>query len=310
VIHVTRTSRREGCRTRPVRDVQFVISADVKVGFTLKDIDGAYVETRGGVELFVHMRGAPARVEYRRSAIQRAWERFVAAEEEGRPGPEVGGFGLIVLQRALLAAEDLGGLLHALSGMDPWAELRQAGIAEIDAAFQRACRDPEGVMSDVFRLATDDQITSEAVTSVEREALERLRHRTVVRWQRMLSTAAALWLAHRHIAKATLHAFPFVAGEYVSAPPGAGVLSDGVQLPQSRYALLLASTLKANEVHTPVMAIALDHDSVDRCRREGRLTARLYGELCDAQVASIAGRFGATLPTKPGSTARLPVGGV
>lgn len=277
---------------------QSAIGDDMKVGFTLTNIDGAYVERRGGVELFVHMSGASARVECRRTAIQRAWVRFVAAEGEGRPDPEVGGFGLIVIQRALLASEDLGGLLHALSRPDPWRELRTAGIAEIDASFQRASRDPEGVMSDVFRLPTAAQITHEAVTSAEREALERLRQRTVIRWQQMLSTAAALWLTHRHVAKATLHAFPFVAGEHVSAPPGAGALSDGVQLPKRRYALLLASTLKANKVHTPVTTVALDHNSVDRCRREGRLAARLYGELCEAQVASIAGRFGATLPTK------------
>jgi hypothetical protein len=97
----------------------------VKVGFTLTNIDASYVEKRGGVELFAHLGGAPARVEYRRRAIQRALGAIRGSRGRGETGScEVGGFGLIVLQRALLAAEDLGGLLYAL-----WGKGRMGGAA-------------------------------------------------------------------------------------------------------------------------------------------------------------------------------------
>jgi hypothetical protein len=72
---------------------------------TLRHHDHDYVERRGGFELLTHLRRAPARVKYRREAIERAYSRFQRAEAEQRPEPECCGPGLLVLQRAVLAAE-------------------------------------------------------------------------------------------------------------------------------------------------------------------------------------------------------------
>src|SRR5437879_28349 len=101
----------------------------MKMALVVVHHDHAYVERRGGWEFWVHTRGAPARVEYRRQAIARAHDLY-GAHEEGKPEPEVGGLGLLVLQRALLAVEDLGGMLHALAGPGPetWERLRRANI--------------------------------------------------------------------------------------------------------------------------------------------------------------------------------------
>jgi hypothetical protein len=100
----------------------------MKLAFTIKHHDWDYIERRGGIELLTHLRGAATRVAFRRAAIDRAYVQFAAAEAAGRPDAEVGGLGLVVVQRALLAAEDLGGLLHAFRGDDPWDRLRRTTI--------------------------------------------------------------------------------------------------------------------------------------------------------------------------------------
>jgi hypothetical protein len=102
----------------------------VRIAITVPAHDPKYVEQRGGVELLSHVRAAPSRVEYRRLAIQRAYDRFAAAEDNGLDDSRLGGLGLIVLQRALLAVEDLGGMLHAFAGPDPWIRLRSAKIGD------------------------------------------------------------------------------------------------------------------------------------------------------------------------------------
>lgn len=53
---------------------------------------------------------------------------------------EVGGLGSLVLQRALLAAEDLGALVHDLLAPDPWHQLRATRIPDIDKAYRDALR--------------------------------------------------------------------------------------------------------------------------------------------------------------------------
>src|SRR3954462_1347170 len=115
---------------------------------TIEHDDPGYVEDRGGYALLSHLRGAPARVAHRRETIQRALDAFESAERDGQPDPEIGGRGLLLLQRALLAAEDLGGLLHAFAGPDPWQRLRTARIPELDAAFERSVGDVEGTVTD------------------------------------------------------------------------------------------------------------------------------------------------------------------
>lgn len=114
-----------------------------KLAVRLAHHDHEYVEDRGGWALLTHLRGAASRARYRTEAIDRAFDRFVEAEDGGRANPKIGGLALLVLQRALLAAEDLGGLLYAFRGSDPWARLVSARVPDLDAAFEAAFRDPE-----------------------------------------------------------------------------------------------------------------------------------------------------------------------
>ena len=80
----------------------------------IRDADPAYVDGKVGAELYVHLRAAPANVTLRRRALQRAHRLYISeasADDEGRRGA----LGLLILQRAMLAVEDLGGLLHFIA---------------------------------------------------------------------------------------------------------------------------------------------------------------------------------------------------
>jgi hypothetical protein len=269
----------------------------VKLAFALAHHDHAYVDRRGGIDLLVYLRGYPARVQYRRQAIDRALRAFDTAARDCVCDPEVGGLGLLVLQRALLAAEDLGRLLHALDGPESWDRLRAGRIPDISAAYERARRDPAIVIGECFRLATLEQLDAEDLREEQRLAGRELRARVFARWSHMLSTAATLWFTGSGVAKATMHAFPILAGEHVFKRPGAGVLGAGLRNPGGgRVGCLIASTLRGHEVTTQRQLVRLDRDAVLGYHRHGRLAARLAGELCDAQASSIMGGFAALLP--------------
>src|SRR5438046_2876287 len=132
----------------------------------VKHHDHAYVEKRGGWEWYTHMRSAPSRVRTRRVAIQRAGRLF------GAPGitdEERNGRGLLVLQRTLLALEDLGGLLHAFAGPPMWDRLRGASYEDIDLAFQEAATDPDPILAKAG-LADRTMLSEEGLTSEQADA--------------------------------------------------------------------------------------------------------------------------------------------
>lgn len=285
----------------------------MQLAITLKHHDHDYVELRGGLPLLTHLRGAPARAEYRSKAIDRALDRFRAAESDGRPEPEIGGLGLLVLQRAVLAAEDLGGLLHAFGGPDPWTRLRTSKIPDLDSAFERAVRDVERTLEDAFRLAPLEVLADEYADPQELLALTRLRSRAVWRWRAMLLRAARLWLSLQKIAKGTMHGFPLVAEQHVLGTPPAGELADNLPpRPPGRFALAMLSRETpprdgtAGHVHTETICVPLDAHTVVQYRNDARATLRLYVELCESQAGSIMSRHGFTVPTKPSLVATLP----
>jgi len=269
----------------------------MKVGLSIAHHDHGYVERRGGWELLTHLRGAPARVEYRREAIARALRGYEQAASDRKPNAEVSGLGLIVLQRALLAAEDLGGLLHAFAGPRPWDRLRATTIVQLDEAFNSVLIDPRPAFHDAFRLPIDEHLDDEHLDDMERLAFVRLRERVMGRWEVMLQRAARLWLAHRQVAKATMHGFPLLASEHVVGPPGAGELSDGVRWPGGLFAVAVTSSERGGHVRTDRHVVTLDRDDVRHYDRQGRSTARLVGELCDSHASSIMDGYAATLPT-------------
>lgn len=77
----------------------------------IRDADPAYVDQKVGAELYVHLRAVPAIVDFRRAALTRAAALHAeAADDECRSSA----LALLVLQRAMLVVEHLGGLLYAL----------------------------------------------------------------------------------------------------------------------------------------------------------------------------------------------------
>jgi hypothetical protein len=253
----------------------------MQIMLTLPPQDPAYIEARGGMQLLSHLRGAPARVEYRRRAVQRAYDRFERGEDDGCPDAEIGGLGLIVLQRALLAAEDLGGLLHAFAGPEPWSRLRSATLPEITAAFDRVLADPDNALTETFRLATEGEIAAEGLAPAEVQLLGGIRRQIAARWLNMLRRSAELWTGSP-VAKATMHGFPFVCGGELLGPPVAGVLGQNVpNVPAGRFAAaLLSSSRDRKLVNTSIIPVLLDRVTVERLCTEGQSSAQLYGELC------------------------------
>lgn len=261
----------------------------------------SWVERQGGVDLLTHLRGAADRAEYRRTGIARAFDRFLAAERNGEPEPSTGGLGLLVMQRALLAAEDLGGVLHAFREKDPWTELRATTIARIDEAFEWAVVQPVEALPKVFLIADRNTLEEEGLGEGDIEILMRLHERTIQRWDRMLETSGSLWLSIRDVAKATMHGFPIWAGDFVFTPPGAGQLSEGLpDSPYGRCALLVTSTEhktgSSTEVRTHRSPVRLDQEAVARYAREGKVAARLYAEICDAHAQSRMLGYAAGIP--------------
>jgi hypothetical protein len=279
--------------------------------------DPGYVESRGGYPLLSYLRSGSERASHRREAIDRALGLFADAEGEGRPEPEIGGLGLLVLQRALFAAEDLGGLVHAFAGPDPWQRLRTAKIPQLDEAFMRSVRDVDSVLAESFVLATEQQIDEDAPTDEQRAALRQLRVIHIQRWTRMLERCAQLWLDNRNAAKATMHGYPMIAGAHVFGPPSAGDLADGIRPPNQRFAMAVTSKVFAKdvarqdvmrgpdgeviiqkEVVTDRTLVALGSEAVNTYARAGRLAAKLAAEVSELQARSIEARHGASVPLR------------
>jgi hypothetical protein len=224
---------------------------------------------------------------FRREAVDRAYQRFVAAEDVGRPDPEVGGLGMLVLQRSLLAAEDLGELLHAFLGTDPWARMVSAKVPDLDRAFEIAVTQPSVALS-AFRLIDEEALASEPLDNDERGALEQLVAVARRRWEALLRSAAELWVTQGRNAKATMHGFPVVAGDHVLGPPPAGDLAVDINAsPYGRFAVVLASRESDGHVTTDRSIVRLDRDAVLEIRAKGKSAAKLVGELCEAQANTI-----------------------
>jgi hypothetical protein len=272
----------------------------MKAGIKIQQTDSAYVEERGGIELLSHLRAGPARADYRGRAIERAYERFERAVQEGAPEAEIGGYGLLVLQRALLAGEDLGGVLHAFASDEPWPALRLTTIPTLGAAFERALTDPADVLRESFRLTTEEQLAEEGYGPKEVIAFKRLRSRTESSWKTMLRRVAILWTSGSGIAKATMHGFPVIAGSLVVGPPRAGELAEIVEamlngvVPQ-RFAAAVPAKVSGATVNTEVALVDLGDAAVAQYRAGGLTATRLYAHICEAQAISIVTRHGAML---------------
>src|SRR5438105_4197772 len=145
----------------------------------IRDAEPAYVEKKVGAELYVHLREVPAIVDFRRSALERARKLHTASD----PDDECrrGALALLVLQRAMLAVEDLGGLLYALEEPPSFARLISYGLGDISALFARLFSDPT-LTPTLFLLPTEEVVAAEPDLSDEqRQALRQLAAITLMR---------------------------------------------------------------------------------------------------------------------------------
>lgn len=267
-------------------------TVDVKFGFALKHHDHAYVERRGGFQLLTYMRGAQGRADYRRDALDRALAAF-----DERTGTEACAAGLVVLQRALLCAEDLGRLLYAVAGPEPWTRLRSAKLGDIDGTFATATKDSGQFRRTAFCLLTDAQMDEEGWATADRVAFQRLCTFVDDRRARMLATVAGLWLRHSRVAKATMHGLPILAGRHVTDPPGAGNIGAEILDPGVPWAVVLSTRAHGTAVHTELHTLHMDRASVATLHREGKVATRLFRDLCEVQAGSIMGGYAMIVPT-------------
>jgi hypothetical protein len=270
----------------------------VQLALAVTHHDHDYVERRGGPVLYSHMRGASGRCRYRRRALERAVERYEAAAGEVSR-EELAGLGLLVMQRAHFAAEDLGGLLHTFDGQPGWERLAGVRLNELDAVYQRAAHAP-GSMLAGFRLPSTDTIGAEARLSVlQKQAANRL-----VGWKKQslgagLQTVAQFWLHHRPVAKCTMHGFPVVAGSLVFGPPRAGKLAEGIRNPgRDPWALAVVSRADhpKHQVVTDRFVEPLDGDAIRSFSRAGKVAVRLTERLCAMQAYTIEAGYGYSIP--------------
>jgi hypothetical protein len=260
--------------------------------------DHSYVERRGGHVLYSFMRHAPSRAAYRRAAIVRAHDRWKAATTDGTRLPLLGGIGLLVLQRAFLAAEDLGRLLVGLDGEPSWERLTTARLPALDQTFVRTLANPDRVLQP-FCLPSSQQLLDESLDGPTRDGAERLAQLAAERWLRQLRTVAHFWGSARPIAKATMHGFPMLAGSLVTGPPPAGALTDGLRAPSREpWVLVLNSKQDAEnrQVETTSTPLSIDETVVSHALRAGKAAVRLSVALCAAQASSIERGCAVTIP--------------
>lgn len=272
---------------------------------TIRHHDHAYVESRGGHAFFSHLRGAPSRCAYRRRALEGAHRLYHEARDRGDEESRLSGLGLLVLQRALLCAEDLGALLYALDREDAWQRLTGYRVPDIEGVFLGVHTDPEQALAQ-FRLPADQELASElSDCPVALEGARELCRRTRLRWLYMLEGVINLWLRNRDVAKATMHGYPVIAGDRAVGTPSAGMISDALRDPGVRpFAAALISTVEGSHVTTAVHAVPLDPTAVDSFARNGKLAIKLVEELCAAQAGGIERGYGYMLPLE--FLARLP----
>lgn len=252
--------------------------------FEIRDADPAYVEEKVGAELYVHLRAVPTIVDFRRRSLERAYERYCACDdaEEGRRGA----LGLLVLQRAMLAVEDLGGLLYALA--EPSFErLVSYELPDIGASFARLFSDASAT-PDLYRLVTADAVDAEpGLDEVQRRAMKKLAAITQTRIDAELVKVERFWQAAHDEAKKTMHGVAFLEGRYAVEEPGAGMISRLVARDHSRpFALPLTTRVDhaGRHVNTEVGALALTAEAV-RDFREAGLAA------CTATELLVSGRL-------------------
>ncbi len=235
------------------------------------DADPGYVAMKlgagdGGAALYAHLRAVLSITDFRRDAIRRAerlYDERLAASADER---EISGLGLLVLQRAMFAVEDLGGLLHAFTDPPSWSGLVSYNLDGLSGTFDALFAGGDEAIAQVYLLPPDDALEAEPdLTAEQREAVRALRNEALRQTRERLERVAELWgMLHRQ-AKKTVHGLGFLAGTIVIEPPGAGRIGQLLGDQQERpFVISLETTVndKAGQVNTELQAIVVDRTNV------------------------------------------------
>lgn len=235
----------------------------------VRDADSAFVDSEIGCEMYVHLRGVDAHVELRRTAIERAYERYKQVEPDA-PSTQTA-MGLLVLQRAMLAVEDLGAILFALEANPSFPRLLGYRLPQVTAAFDAVVSEV-GAFQRTFRLPSRHVIRAEpGLSEVEMSAMVVLLDLTTRRLTRDLVGLWAFWHRFHKHAKKVAHGVGFVAGEH-AVDGDAGMV--GAQVPTGfprPFAVALDTTFDhdARSAHTVVTPIDLSPVAVAGFRTVG-----------------------------------------
>lgn len=278
----------------------------MKFGFRVEHHDHAYVERRGGWEFFTHLRAGSKRASFRRRALARAIRLYRDAWTRGGSDFELCGTGLLMLQRAAFAVEDLGGLFHAFgSEAGRWKRLTSTTIPDLDTVL-------DGILDEIetgkrardcaflapFCLGSRDLVGDEPEwTSEQREAANALADLLAERWRKQVQPIAKFWKEHREVAKSTMHGYPIVAGRHILGPPPAGKMAGPITDPRVPFAVVLSSGLKPNgKLLTLLKPINFNPASVEHMNRIGRAAADMCQDLCGQQSESIDKGYAVMIP--------------
>lgn len=223
-------------------------------------------ERRGGSEFLQYLKSAPARTRYRRMALDRALARYRATRDQDAAETLTSGAGLAVVQHAMLIAEDLGCLLHALLGDGSFDRLRDTTVAKLRVAYTAVEKSPDAVLAEVFALSSVDDLRRRGKREDWTSALIAARNAAAARWLVRLRAGARFFEEHIDVAKALQHGAPIVAGALINTPPGAGDIAAQVRDAPTTYAVAIPSGEKPADglvIHTRATTIALDTDAIE-----------------------------------------------
>jgi hypothetical protein len=265
----------------------------------------SYVEEQGGWEFYSHVRAGRSRAEYRRRALLRATQTYRRLYAGG-DSELLCGAALLVIQRAAFCAEDLGGLLHALSDTeDRFKRLTSAGINHLDAVYAQVMLNlrqtgpvrQRSVLAP-FCIGPDKLIQGETdVPKAWRDACVELAEICAVRWLKKMQPVASFWANYHDLAKATMHGYPMLAGRHVFGPPAAGWLAEHVTDPGVPFAVSLGTNEpRPQHLETAMTVIRCEPASIEPVQRAGRHAADVYEDLCSQQATTIETTAAVSIP--------------
>jgi hypothetical protein len=259
-----------------------------QIRLTTRDANPAYVEEKLGQELYSHLRGADRVADFRRHAATEAHRLYEEAKASGAAESELAGLGLLVLQRALLAAEDLGAVLWALADEPRWLRFTSYRPGDLDRIYRDLARGQLSV-NELWLLPSESALREELPADAAEAAL-RLRHLTEKQIIEQLELVAAYWLGHRVGVKAVMHGFGLISSSALEDPLGAGVLDEIISKPADKpFAVSLVSRVDRGQKHVETAHHVLDLSppTVAHARATAEAACDLLESLASARVFAV-----------------------